>query len=132
MGIVKKNSILLVEFTNQLRHEDGLSVREALLRAAPIRLRPILMTSLATMGAALPLALGFGPGAEARRPLAIAVLGGVGVSTLFTLFVVPCAYSLLAFFEGKTPTDEEEETPPVPPRSDRPAGAPAEGSTSTP
>jgi HAE1 family hydrophobic/amphiphilic exporter-1 len=114
MGIVKKNSILLVEFTNQLRHEDGLSVREALLRAAPIRLRPILMTSLATMGAAVPLALGLGPGAEARRPLALAVLGGVGVSTLFTLFVVPAAYSLLAVFEGKNTLDEDAETMPLP------------------
>jgi len=98
MGIVKKNSILLVEFTNQLRHE-GLGVRDALLKACPIRLRPIMMTSLATMAAAVPPALALGPGAEARIPMATAVLGGMLVSTMLTLFVVPCAYSLLAGLE---------------------------------
>jgi len=105
MGIVKKNSILLVEFTNKLRYEDRLPVREALLRAAPIRLRPILMTSLATISAAMPLALGFGPGAETRMPMAITVIGGVVISTLFTLFVVPCAYSLMSVLERRPPTD---------------------------
>ncbi len=98
MGLVKKNSILLVEFTNQLRHE-GLSVREALVRACPIRLRPVMMTSLATVAAAVPPALALGPGAEARIPMAVAVLGGMIVSTMLTLFVVPCAYSLLAGLE---------------------------------
>ncbi len=98
MGLVKKNSILLVEFTNQLRAE-GLSVREALLKASPVRLRPIVMTSLATIAAAVPPALAVGPGAEARIPMAVAVLGGVILSTLLTLFVVPCAYSLLSRIE---------------------------------
>jgi HAE1 family hydrophobic/amphiphilic exporter-1 len=99
MGIVKKNSILLVDFTNQVRERGGVSVRAALLEACPIRLRPILMTSFATIAAALPLALAFGPGAELRAPMAIAVIGGVLVSTLLTLFVVPCVYELLARFE---------------------------------
>jgi HAE1 family hydrophobic/amphiphilic exporter-1 len=98
MGLVKKNSILLVEFTNQLRHE-GLGVRDALMKACPIRLRPIMMTSLATVAAAVPPALALGPGAEARIPMAIAVLGGMVVSTMLTLFVVPCAYSLFAGLE---------------------------------
>ncbi len=98
MGLVKKNSILLVEFANQLRHE-GKSVREALMTACPIRLRPIMMTTLSTVAAAIPPALALGPGAEARIPMAIAVLGGMIVSTLLTLFVVPCAYSLLAGLE---------------------------------
>jgi HAE1 family hydrophobic/amphiphilic exporter-1 len=102
MGIAKKNSILLVEFANQQR-EQGLSVRDALLTAGPIRLRPILMTSMATLTAALPLALGLGAGAETRQPMAIAVLGGLVISTAFTLVVVPCAYSLLARFERKAP-----------------------------
>ncbi|NUN93213.1 MAG: efflux RND transporter permease subunit [Verrucomicrobiae bacterium] len=101
MGIVKKNSILLVEFTNKKRHEDGMPLREAILTAAPIRLRPILMTSFATIAAAVPPALAFGPGAESRIPMAIAVIGGVLVSTFLTLIVVPCAYSLLARFERK-------------------------------
>ncbi|HYA36903.1 MAG TPA: efflux RND transporter permease subunit [Candidatus Methylomirabilis sp.] len=99
MGIVKKNSILLVDFTNQVRARGGVTVRDALLEACPIRLRPILMTSFATIAAALPLALAIGPGAELRAPMAIAVIGGVLVSTLLTLFVVPCVYELLARFE---------------------------------
>ncbi|MFL6711942.1 MAG: efflux RND transporter permease subunit [Sulfurifustis sp.] len=98
MGIVKKNSILLVDFTNQVR-ERGIALRPALLEACPIRLRPILMTSAATIAAALPLAFAFGPGAESRVPMAIAVIGGVLVSTLLTLFVVPCVYELFARLE---------------------------------
>jgi len=99
MGIVKKNSILLVDFTNQVRDRGGVTVRAALLEACPVRLRPVLMTSFATIAAALPLALAFGPGSELRAPMAIAVIGGVLVSTLLTLFVVPCVYELLARFE---------------------------------
>ena len=100
MGIVKKNSILLVDFTNQWR-EQGLGVQDALLRACPTRLRPILMTSISTVAAAIPPAMALGPGAETRIPMAIAVIGGVTLSTFLTLFVVPCAYSLLAKLERK-------------------------------
>ena len=99
MGLVKKNSILLIEFTNQVRKEK-LSVKDALLKACPIRLRPIVMTSLATVSAAIPPALAIGPGAETRIPMAVAILGGVIFSTVLTLFVVPCAYSLLSRWEG--------------------------------
>jgi hydrophobe/amphiphile efflux-1 (HAE1) family protein len=99
MGIVKKNSILLVDFTNE-RRVGGLGLREALLEACPIRLRPILMTSVATVVAAIPPALGLGPGAETRIPMALVVIGGVLVSTLLTLIVVPCAYSLFARLES--------------------------------
>ncbi len=98
MGLVKKNSILLVEFTNKLRME-GAGPREALLNACPIRLRPVVMTSLSTIAAAIPPALALGPGAETRIPMAITVLGGIIVSTLLTLFVVPCAYSLMTRWE---------------------------------
>ena len=100
MGIVKKNSILLVDFTNQLRAE-GTPVRDALMKACPIRLRPILMTSISTIAAAVPPAMALGPGAETRIPMAITVIGGMALSTLLTLFVVPCAYSLLSRFERK-------------------------------
>ncbi len=100
MGIVKKNSILLVDFTNE-RRKQGLSVRDALLDACPIRLRPILMTALSTVAAAVPPALGLGPGAEVRIPMALVVIGGTLVSTFLTLFVVPCAYSLLARLESR-------------------------------
>lgn len=99
MGIVKKNSILLVDFTNQVRDRGGIAVRDALVEACPVRLRPILMTSFATIAAALPLAFAIGPGAETRAPMAIAVIGGVVVSTFLTLYVVPCVYELLARFE---------------------------------
>jgi multidrug efflux pump len=94
MGIAKKNSILLVDFTNQNR-EGGVGAREALLKACPLRLRPILMTSVATIAGALPAALALGPGAEVQRPMALALVGGILVSTMLTLYVVPCAYSAL-------------------------------------
>ena len=99
-GIVKKNSILLVEFANEMHHK-GMDPRQAMLEAGPVRLRPILMTSLSTIAAALPPALALGPGAETRMPMAVAVIGGVIVSTLLTLFVVPCAYLLLTRLERK-------------------------------
>ena len=94
MGIAKKNSIMLVDFTNQIRAR-GVERHAALLEACPIRLRPILMTSFATIAGALPPALALGPGAELQRPMAIALVGGMLVSTALTLFVVPAAYSLL-------------------------------------
>ena len=100
MGIVKKNSILLVDFTNQHR-EEGMDVNNALLTACPVRLRPILMTSSATIAAAIPPAMAIGPGAETRIPMAVSVIGGVMISTILTLFVVPCVYSLLAKVERK-------------------------------
>ena len=101
MGIVKKNSILLVDFTNQTRAGGEKSVQKALLTACPIRLRPILMTSIATIAGAVPAALAIGPGAESRIPMAIAVIGGVIFSTILTLYVVPCFYSVMSRFEGK-------------------------------
>jgi HAE1 family hydrophobic/amphiphilic exporter-1 len=94
MGIAKKNSILLVDFTNQIRAQ-GVERHAALLQACPIRLRPILMTSTATIAGALPPALAIGPGAELQRPMALSIVGGMIVSTGFTLFVVPAAYSLI-------------------------------------
>lgn len=99
MGIVKKNSILLVDFTNKMREAGATTVDEALLKACPIRLRPILMTSFATIAGALPEALDLGPGAESTIPMSVAIIGGVMASTLLVLFVVPCAYSLLTRFE---------------------------------
>ena len=94
MGLVKKNSIILVDFTNQMRAQ-GLSREEALLKACPIRLRPILMTSFATIVAAIPACLALGPGAETRVPMGFAVLGGMIFSTGLTLLVVPAVYTIL-------------------------------------
>jgi hydrophobe/amphiphile efflux-1 (HAE1) family protein len=99
MGIVKKNSILLVDFTNQRREKED-NVREALLYACPLRLRPILMTTFAIVAGALPAALTFGPGAELRASMATVIIWGTLISTLFTLYVVPCAYSLLSRLES--------------------------------
>jgi HAE1 family hydrophobic/amphiphilic exporter-1 len=99
MGIVKKNSILLVDFTNEKR-KLGLKVREALEEACPIRLRPIIMTSVSTVVAAIPSALAVGEGSESTIPMALVIIGGVIVSTLLTLFVVPCVYSVLSPLES--------------------------------
>jgi multidrug efflux pump subunit AcrB len=105
MGIAKKNSILLVEFTNHTRAHGERDVRKALLEACPVRLRPILMTSVATVAAAIPLAIGNSIGQETRTPMGLVIIGGTIVSTLFTLFVVPCIYLMLSKLERNKPHD---------------------------
>jgi multidrug efflux pump len=97
IGLVTKNSILIVEFANQLRAQ-GRAVIDAVIEASTIRLRPILMTSFSTIFGILPIALGLGAGAESRRPLGLAVVGGVFFSTFLTLVLVPVVYTLLARF----------------------------------
>ena len=94
MGLVAKNGILLIDFTKQ-RRSEGLSVKEALIEAGAVRLRPIMMTSLAMIFAMIPVAIGTGGGSEMRAPMGHAVIGGLITSTLLTLFVVPMVYSLL-------------------------------------
>jgi len=94
MGLVAKNSILLVDLTNQ-RRADGKSIEQSLKEACPIRLRPILMTSLTIILAMLPAAFGVGAGADANAPMAVAVIGGMISSTLLSLVVVPAVYSLV-------------------------------------
>jgi hydrophobe/amphiphile efflux-1 (HAE1) family protein len=94
-GIVVNNSILLVEYAEQIRRKRGLSREAAVVEAGAIRLRPILMTTLTTAFGMLPLALGIGQGSELMRPLAVAVVSGLSVSMLLTLFVIPSAYVLL-------------------------------------
>ncbi|MGZ3498371.1 MAG: efflux RND transporter permease subunit [Vulcanimicrobiaceae bacterium] len=91
VGIVVKNAILVVEFTNQLR-QRGLSARDAVLQAAPLRLRPILMTTLATIGGMLPIALGIESGSQTQAPLGTVVIGGLLCSTLLSLVVIPTLY----------------------------------------
>jgi len=100
MGLVTKNGILLVEFTNQLR-AAGRSTREALLEAGPIRLRPILMTTVAMIAGMVPVALARGDGAEIRVPMAVAIIGGLLTSTVLTLGIVPVVYSLLDDLQGR-------------------------------
>ncbi|HTK82901.1 MAG TPA: efflux RND transporter permease subunit [Bacteroidota bacterium] len=109
IGLVTKNSILIVEFANQLR-ERGKNLVEAITEAATIRLRPILMTSFATVFGVLPIAIGLGAGSESRRPLGLAVVGGLIFSTFLTLVLVPVVYTLLArFTKGRKLSEEQEE-----------------------
>jgi len=91
MGIVKKNSIILVDYANKFRAE-GFAARESMEKAGPIRLRPIVMTAVSTLMAAIPPALGIGPGSEIRMPMAIAIIGGLTLSTVLSLVVVPAFY----------------------------------------
>jgi multidrug efflux pump len=97
IGLVTKNSILIIEFANQQRAQ-GFSFIEAVINASVIRLRPILMTSFSTIFGILPIAIGIGAGAESRRPLGLAVVGGMFFSTFLTLIIVPMVYTLLARF----------------------------------
>ncbi len=95
MGIVAKNAILLIDFA-KWRHDEGMPLREALIEAGRIRLRPILMTSLALIAGMIPVAMGIGEGAEFRAPMGRAIIGGVVTSTLLTLLIIPAIYELLA------------------------------------
>ena len=123
IGLVTKNAILIVEFSNQLRGQ-GKSATDAVIEAATIRLRPILMTSLATIFGVLPIAIGLGAGAESRRPLGLAVVGGMLFSTFLTLVLVPVLYAILSRFV-RVSTEEEHELA----AEGRPAGASPELAT---
>jgi HAE1 family hydrophobic/amphiphilic exporter-1 len=94
IGLVAKNAILLIDFTNKKR-EEGMSVREALLHAGPIRLRPILMTTFAMIFGMLPIALGIGEGSKGMESMPVAVIGGLLTSTFLTLVVVPVVYEMV-------------------------------------
>jgi HAE1 family hydrophobic/amphiphilic exporter-1 len=100
MGLVTKNAILLVDYTITLRGK-GLERNDALLKAGPVRLRPILMTTAAMVSGMLPTALKIGEGAESRAPMALAVIGGLITSTLLTLVVVPVVYTMVDDIEAK-------------------------------
>ena len=95
VGIAVSNSILLVNFANDLRVDEGKSALEAALEAGRTRLRPVIMTALAMIIGMLPMALGLGEAGEQNAPLGLAVIGGLGMATFVTLFAVPVVYSLL-------------------------------------
>ena len=112
VGLVTKNAIILIDKVNQLR-EAGVAKREALVEGARSRLRPIVMTTLSTLFGFLPLALAFGEGAEVRSPMAITVIGGLLVSTLLTLLVIPVVYDLLdrrpdAYYRNRSRRGDED------------------------
>jgi multidrug efflux pump len=95
VGLAAKNGILIVEFANQLR-DEGMAIRDAIIESSATRLRPILMTSIATMMGATPLVIAGGPGSASRSTIGVVVIAGVAFSTLLSLFVIPAFYALLA------------------------------------
>jgi HAE1 family hydrophobic/amphiphilic exporter-1 len=121
-GLVKKNSIILVDFINHLRRE-GMPLEQAVLTACPIRLRPILMTSLATIVGAVPLAMGLGPGAETRAPLARSIIGGSILATAVTLVIVPVFYILFEKLARWVTRHAADDHAPPAARAVRPAAA---------
>ncbi|MBD0343884.1 MAG: efflux RND transporter permease subunit, partial [Coleofasciculus sp. Co-bin14] len=94
------NAILMVELANQIREQEGVDRKTAILKAAPLRLRPILMTTITTVLGLFPLALGIGEGSEFLQPLGVVVFSGLSLATFLTLFIIPCFYVLLHEFPG--------------------------------
>jgi len=99
IGIVKKNAIMMVDFAIHAQHAEGLAPAEAIERACLIRFRPILMTTMAAIMGSIPIAIGMGAGAETRRPLGMAVVGGLVVSQLLTLYVTPVFFIYMEKFQ---------------------------------
>jgi multidrug efflux pump len=107
IGIVKKNAILIIDFALEEQRSRGLSALEAVRTACLLRFRPILMTTLAAALGALPLAIGFGEGSELRRPLGIAIIGGLIASQMLTLFTTPVVYVLLDKLRRTSPDERQ-------------------------
>jgi multidrug efflux pump len=107
LGIVKKNAILIIDFALEAERSRGLSPVEAVREACLLRFRPILMTTLAAALGALPLAIGFGEGSELRRPLGIAIIGGLIVSQVLTLVTTPVVYILLDKLRRRSPAERQ-------------------------
>jgi len=101
LGIVKKNGILQVDYTNRLRHEEGMPLRQAILEANRVRLRPILMTTFSIIAGLIPVAIGIGAGSGQRAAIAVTIIGGQSLCLLLTLMVVPVAYGYLAELESR-------------------------------
>jgi multidrug efflux pump len=107
IGIVKKNAILIIDFALEAERSRGISALEAVREACLLRFRPILMTTLAAILGALPLAIGFGEGAELRRPLGIAIIGGLIASQVLTLLTTPVVYVLMDKLRRRSPLERQ-------------------------
>jgi HAE1 family hydrophobic/amphiphilic exporter-1 len=118
VGLVKKNAIMMIDFALDAERREGKPPREAIMEACSIRFRPIMMTTMAALVGTLPIALGWGAGAESRRPLGLAVVGGLAFSQIVTLYVTPVFYTYLDEFQRRLPPQARSSPPCRPHRGD--------------
>jgi HAE1 family hydrophobic/amphiphilic exporter-1 len=111
IGLVKKNAIMMIDFAIEAERGEGKSARDAIMEAALVRFRPIMMTTMAALMGTLPIALGAGAGAESRRPLGVAVVGGLFFSQIITLYITPVVYTYMDAFQKRLSRKREATEP---------------------